>query len=351
MKLVPALGTLVLALAVLVPASGAFGQQFAPIKVPDASPEASVGQTIGLTEVRISYHRPAVNKREIWGKLVPYSEVWRAGANENTTISFSSDVTVAGQKLAAGTYGLHMLPTEKNWTVIFSKMANAWGSFSYDPKEDALRITVTPQPAEFQERLGYSFEDPTDTAAVVAMRWEKVKVAFPIAADTPQVALASIRRELRGLPRFSWQGWNQAAAYCLRADINLDEALQWSDRSLEINQTFSNLRVKAGLLEKKGDTKGAEALRTRSLPLATEAEMNTYGYQLVNQKKMDEAIEAFKKNVKDHPASWNVYDSLAEAYATKGDKKLATDNYSKALSMAPESQKKRITDALAKLKA
>jgi tetratricopeptide (TPR) repeat protein len=351
MKLVQALGRLVLAVAALVPASGAFGQQFTPIKVPDASSEASVGQTIGITEVRISYHRPAVNKREIWGKLVPYNEVWRAGANENTTISFSSDVTVASQKLAAGTYGLHMLPTEKDWTVIFSNMASAWGSFSYDPKEDALRITVTPQPAEFQERLGYAFEDPTDTAAVVAMRWEKVKVAFPVAVDTPQVVLASIRRELRGLPRFSWQGWNQAAAYCLRANVNLDEALQWSDRSLAINENFSNLRVKAGLLEKKGDVKAAEALRARSLPLATENEMNNYGYQLLAQKKMDEAIEAFRKNVKDHSASWNVYDSLAEAYAAKGDKKLATENYNKALSMAPESQKKRITDALAKLKA
>lgn len=183
------------------------------------------------------------------------------------------------------------------------------------------------------------------------MRWEKVKVAFPIAVDTPQVALASIRRELRGLPRFYWQGWNQAAAYCLRANINLDEALQWSDRSLAINENFSNLPVKAGLLEKKGDAKAAEALRARSLQIATETEMNAYGYQLMNQKKMDEAIEAFRKNVKDHPASWNVYDSLAEAYATKGDKKLATENYNKALSMAPESQKKRITDALAKLKA
>ncbi len=349
MKLIPNSLRLVLGLAVLVPACGALGQTFAPIKVPDASPEASVGQTIGLTQVKISYHRPAVNKREVWGKLVPYNEVWRAGANENTTISFSSDVTVGGQKLAAGTYGLHMLPTEKDWMVIFSNMANAWGSFSYDPKEDAARIAVTPQPAEFQERLGYTIEDPTDTGAVAAMRWEKLKVAFPIAVDTPQVVLAAIRRDLRGLPRFFWQGWNQAAAYCLRANVNLDEALQWSDQSIGINENFSNLRVKAGLLEKKGDVKAAEALRARSVPLATETELNAYGYQLMGQKKMDEAIEVFKKNVKDHPASWNVYDSLGEAYATRGDKKLARENYTKALGMAPETQKMRIRDAIAKL--
>jgi tetratricopeptide (TPR) repeat protein len=327
----------------------ALGQAFAPLRVPDASPEASASQTVGVTDVKISYHRPAVNKRKVWGDLVPWNEVWRAGANQNTTISFSSDVTVGGQKLAAGTYGLHMLPTEKDWTVIFSNMADAWGSFSYDPKEDAARITVTPQPAEFQERLGYTFEDPTETAAVVAMRWEKVKVAFPITVDTPQVVLAGIRRELRGLPRFSWQGWNQAAAYCLRAGINTDEALAWSDRSLAIAENFANLRVKAGLLEKKGDAKAAETLRARSLQLATEVDMNNYGYQLMGQKKMDEALDAFRKNVKDHPGSWNVYDSLAEAYANKGDKKLASENYKKALTMAPEDQKKRIQTAIAKL--
>jgi tetratricopeptide (TPR) repeat protein len=337
------------ALVILAASHSALGQAFSPLRVPDASPEASASQTVGVTDIKISYHRPAVNKRKVWGELVPWNEVWRAGANQNTTISFSSDVTVGGQKLAAGTYGLHMLPTEKDWTVIFSNMADAWGSFSYEPKEDAARITVTPQPAEFQERLGYAFDDPTDTSVQAVMRWEKVKVAFPITVDTPQVVLAGIRRELRGLPRFSWQGWNQAAAYCMRAGINTDEALAWSDRSIAMNENFANLRVKAGLLEKKGDAKTAAALRARALQLATEADMNTYGYQLMGQKKMDEAIEVFRKNVKDHPASWNVYDSLAEAYANKGDKKLAAENYNKALSMAPEDQKKRIRAAIAKL--
>jgi tetratricopeptide (TPR) repeat protein len=337
------------ALILLAASHPALGQAFTPLRVPDASPEASASQTVGITDIKISYHRPAVNKRKVWGDLVPWNEVWRAGANQNTTISFSSDVTVGGQKLAAGTYGLHMLPTEKDWTVIFSNMADAWGSFSYDPKEDAARFTVTPQPAEFQERLGYGFDDPTDTSVQAVMRWEKVKVVIPVTVDTPQVVLASLRKDLRGLSRFSWQGWNQAAAYCLRAGINTEEALAWSDRSLAMQQNFTNLRVKAGLLDKKGDAKAAEALRVRSLQIATEAEMNTYGYQLMGQKKMDEALDMFRKNVKDHPASWNVYDSLAEAYANKGDKKLAAENYKKALSMAPEDQKKRIQAAIAKL--
>jgi tetratricopeptide (TPR) repeat protein len=350
-KLVRVFQSLVLFFAVFVIANAALAQGFAPLKTPQASPESEVEQVVGITEIRISYHRPAVNKRKVWGELVPYKEVWRAGANENTTISFSSDVSVGGQKLPAGTYGLHMIPTESDWTVIFSKQNGAWGSFSYDEKEDAARITAKPQTAEFQERLGYTFEDPTDSSVQVAMRWEKVQLAFPVTVDTPQVVVESLRKELRGLGRFFWQGWNQAAAYCLRTNVNLDEALNWANESTKIAENFTNLRTKAALLEKKGDTKTAEALRARSLTLATEVEMNAYGYQLLGQKKTDEAIEAFRKNVKDHPASWNVYDSLAEAYATKGDKKQATELYTKARSMAPESQQKRINDALAKLKA
>src|SRR5260221_6771173 len=238
-------------LVFLAASHSTLGQGFTPLRVPDASPEASASQTVGVTDIKLSYHRPAVNKRKVWGELVPWNEVWRAGANQNTTISFSSDVAVGGQKLAAGTYGLHMLPTEKDWTVIFSRMADAWGSFSYNPKEDAARITVTPQPADFQERLGYSFDDPTDTSVQAVMRWEMMKVVFPITVDTPQVVVASLRRELRGLPRFFWQGWNQAAAYCLRNNVNLDEALEWSNQSVATAETFTNLRTKAGLLEKK----------------------------------------------------------------------------------------------------
>ncbi|MGH9316534.1 MAG: DUF2911 domain-containing protein [Thermoanaerobaculia bacterium] len=342
--------TLRFALPLLLAAAAAGAQ--IPLNFPQASPRATVSQTVGLTDITISYHRPAVNKRKVWGGLVPWNDVWRAGANENTTIAFSTPVLIGGQKLSAGTYGLHMVPTEKDWTIAFSNMSAAFGSFSYDPKEDALRVTVTPQPADFEERLSYTFDDPTETSVVCALRWEKLKVPFRIDVDTPQVVLASIRTQLRGLPRFSWQGWNQAAGYCLRNNINLDEALDWSNRSIAMTETFQNLRVKAGLLEKKGDAKTARELRDKALSIAAEADLNNYGYQLLGEKKTDEAIVIFQRNVKEHPASWNVYDSLAEGYATKGDKKLAADFYTKALGMtADPAQKKRITEALAKLKA
>jgi tetratricopeptide (TPR) repeat protein len=321
------------------------------LNLPQASPKATISQTVGVTEIAINYHRPAVNKRTIWGDLVPYDQVWRAGANENTTITFSSPVTVNGKPLAAGTYGLHMIPSKGgDWTIAFSKVSWAWGSFTYDEKEDALRVTAKPQPAEFQERLSYSFDDPTGRSVDVALRWEKVRVPFTVEIDTPSVVVESLRKELRDLPRFSWQGWNQAAAYCLQNKVNTEEALAWADRSVRMQENFNNLRTKAGLLELKGDTKAATDLRNRSMKIATEADINAYGYQLLGAGKTDEAIEIFRKNVKDHPQSWNVYDSLGEAYDRKGEKKLAIENYQRAQSMAQDpDQKKRISDILTRL--
>jgi tetratricopeptide (TPR) repeat protein len=332
--------------AALLPAAAL--AQLPPLTLPQPSPEATVTQQIGLTDITISYHRPAVNKRTVWGDLVPYDQVWRAGANENTTVTFTSPVTVEGRPLAAGTYGVHMIPTKAQWTVIFSKVSSAWGSFSYDEREDALRVAVTPVEAPFQERLGYTFDDPTGTSVAIVMRWEKLAVPIRVEVDTPSVVVDSLRSELRGLPRFGWQGWNQAAAYCLQADVNLDEAITWADRSIQANENFTNLRTRAGLAEKKGDTAMAASLRNKAMGIATEADINAYGYQLLGQQKVDEAIAMFQKNVRDYPKSWNTYDSLGEAYDIKGEKKLAADNYKKALAMVQDQDNKKRIDGILK---
>jgi hypothetical protein len=326
--------------------------QLPPLTTPQASQKAMVEQTVGLTDITITYHRPGVNGRKIWGGLVPYGDVWRAGANENTTIAFTSPVTVEAQKLAAGTYGLHMIPTEGAWTIIFSNMATAWGSFSYDAKEDAVRVTVTPQQNDMTERLQYTFDEPTDKNVTVSLRWEKLRVPFRVEVDTPNVVLTNIRKELRGLPRFGWQGWNQAATYALRNGGDLDEAMQWADASINLQPTFQNLRTKAAIAEKKGDAKTAADLRARAMSIATEVDINAYGYGLLGEKKYDEAIQTFTKNVTDHPQSWNVYDSLADAYAAKGDKAKAMQNYNRARSLTTDdAQRKRIDAAIKKLNA
>ncbi len=342
---------LLCAAIVLVGATAA--AQTPPLKTPEASPEARLIQTVGLTEIEVSYHRPAVNGRPVWGQLVPYGEVWRAGANENTIVRLSTDAKIAGKPLRAGTYGLHMIPTAKDWTIVFSNVSSAWGSFTYDAKEDALRVTVTPRKVErLEERLAYRFDDPGDKTTTLVLSWEKLEVPVPIEVDTPKIVMASMRAELRGLPNFFWQPWNQAAAYWMNNGGSLDEAMKYVDKSIQLTPAFANTMTKATLLEKKGDMKGAGELRAKALATASEAEVNQYGYALIGQKKLDAAIEVFRKNVQAHPESWNVHDSLGEALLAKGDKTGAEAAYRKALSLVKDdAQKKRIERTLLQLPA
>lgn len=314
---------------------------------PRVSQMASVTQRIGLTDITIKYHRPGINNRVVWGELVPYNQVWRAGANENTTISFSDPVKIQGKDLKAGTYGLHMIPTEGDWTIIFSNNSWSWGSFFYDEKEDALRITVKPVPAENEEWLSYTFENPSRNSATAILRWEKLSVPFTIDLDVDKIVLSHYQKELDALPGFSWQAWNQAANYALQNNASIDEALQWVDRSIQMNRNFQNLWTKAGLIEKKGSNDEADKLRNEAMLIATENDINNLGYQYLFAKEVDKAIETFQKNVKDHPDSWNVYDSLGEGYAVKGEKKLAKEYYTKAYEMVKdETNKTRINNIL-----
>lgn len=339
------LGTLACTLPV------ALAAQVPTLALPKASQRATVTQTVGLTTISLTYDRPAVNNREIWGKLVPYDSVWRAGANENTVIAFSSPVRVGGKELPAGRYGVHMIPTAGDWTIILSSQADAWGSFSYDPKEDVVRLTAVPVEAPFQESLGYTLDDPGTGSVTPTLRWEKLAVPFPVEVDYKQVVVDSLRQQLRGLGRFFWQPWAQAAAWCAGNDVNLAEASNWAQQSIAINENFTNLRLKATLLEKLGDPANAGSLRRRAFELATEPDMNTYGYQLLGEGKVDSAIVVFQKNAKDFPRSWNVYDSLAEAYALKGDKRRARELYGRALAMTKDpAQQQRISGILAGLK-
>jgi tetratricopeptide (TPR) repeat protein len=345
-----AAGAVAIAFAVLTrPAD--LPAQVPNLVLPKASQRATVSQIIGFTEVSMTYDRPLVNQREIWGKLVPYDSVWRAGANENTVIAFSSPVRVGGRDLPAGRYGVHMIPTANEWTVILSKQADAWGSFSYDPKEDAVRLTAVPVAAPFQEALGYTLDDPGSGSVVAALRWEKLMVPFTIEVDHKRVVVDSLRQQLRGLGRFFWQPWTQAAAWCAANDVNLEEAAEWAQSSIAINENFTNLRLKATLLEKMGDATNAAQLRRRSFELAAEPDINAYGYQLLGAGKVDSAIVVFQKNVKDYPRSWNTYDSLGGAYAKKGDKRRAVEQYTKAREMTKDPvQQRRIAGILAGLR-
>jgi tetratricopeptide (TPR) repeat protein len=322
------------------------------LPLPQSSPAAALSQTIGITEVMVSYHRPAVKGRPVWGALVPYGEVWRAGANENTTVMFSKGVKVGGKDVLAGTYGLHMIPTRAEWTIILSKNAASWGSYFYKEAEDALRLTVAPQPGEFCESLQFEFSDLSDSSAVLSLCWEKMRVPIPIAVDTRSQVLTCARDEyLRGMAGFSWQGFNQAAQYALRNGGDLNEALLWANQSAGIAQNFTNLRTRAAVLDALGRGGEAVPLYARAMKVATEAEINMLGYTLMAQSKMKEAIEMFEKNARDYPDSWNVYDSLAEGLEKGGDVKGAIQNYENALTrVTDDANKKRIVAAIKKLR-
>jgi hypothetical protein len=241
---VPAAALLVSLLAAAVSA-----QQ---LNLPRPSPNATVTQTIGVTEVSIHYSRPGVKGRPIWGALVPYGEVWRTGANENTTITFGTPVKIGGTELPAGTYGLQTIPTQDQWTVIFSKDATLWGAFDYKPEHDALRIQVKPRPAaQPVERMRFTFEDVTDNAADVVLAWEKLEVPFTVEVDTPKLAAAAAGEAIR------WQTPYQAANWCIQNDLCLDDAARWLEASIALSPTYANQRAKATLLAKKNDFQGA----------------------------------------------------------------------------------------------
>src|ERR1700692_4071828 len=239
------------------------------LDLPLQSQHAVVMQRIGITDITVNYHRPLANGRPIWGKLVPYGEVWRAGANENTTIAFTDPVTIEGQPLDKGTYGLHMIPGENQWTVIFSKMSTAWGSFSYKQAEDALRVTVKPQTAEFHDALTYDFDDVKPDSTVVTLRWEKVAVPFKVAVKLNDTVDARIHEELRGLNQYYWESWDDVATYYLTNKINLDEALKDEEQSIKTEERFDNLMTKSRILEAMDHKDDATAVRNRALEKAS----------------------------------------------------------------------------------
>ncbi|MBZ5639536.1 MAG: DUF2911 domain-containing protein [Acidobacteriia bacterium] len=247
------------ALALFVPST------FAELKLPRVSQKGTVTQAVGLTDVAITYSRPGVKGREIWGGLVPYDKVWRTGANEATTFSVSKDVTIDGKALPAGTYSLHTIPGKASWTVIFNKKADQWGSYSYDAAQDALRIDTQPTDGPSVEWLTFSFPDVEFDSATVELAWEKVRVTFKIGTDTTKQALADIRQALSGEVK-EWNVPFNAANFAFNANVdNKAEALKWIDQSIAVKENFFNLRLKAQMLAKDGRKAEAVAIAEKAV--------------------------------------------------------------------------------------
>ena len=325
--------------------------QSALLNIPRQSQHAVITQRIGITDITINYHRPLVNGRKVWGDLVPYGQVWRAGANENTTIAFSDPVTIEGQPLDKGVYGLHMIPGENEWTVIFSHAATSWGSFTYKQAEDALRVTVKPQLADMHNALTYDFDKLTPTSAVVELEWEKVAVPFKVDVDVNKIVEASLNRQMRGLAQYTWEGWDDAANYLLAQKTDLDEALKYEDQSIEVEKRFDNLLTKSNILEALNRKDEAESTRKQALALANPLQLHIYARGLQAQKHQDEAFAIFRDNARKHPEEWFVHSGMARIYSSQGKFDDAVKEMNLALAGAPDGQKSYVESLVKRLQS
>lgn len=248
------------------------------LKTPRPSPDATVTQMVGVTEVKIDYSCPGVKGRKIWGELVPFGEIWRTGANEATTITFSDPVKINGNELPAGTYGIHTIPNENEWEFIFSKDTKIDGGSTFNKDKEVLRVKAKPEEHHFMERMTFLFTDVTDNSAAVNLLWDKLKVSFNIETNTQELFLSKAREQL------SWSPTFQAAQYCLTTNTNLEEALKWIEASCLISEVYWNTRVKAQIQNNLGMKN--EAISTMEKAIGLGSKMESAPFDFDNMKAM-----------------------------------------------------------------
>jgi len=332
--------------------------QLLTIPADGGNKKASVSERIGITDVTIHYDRPGVKGREgkIWGALVPpgftdlgfgssKASPWRAGANENTTISFSSDVNIEGQSLPAGKYAFFVAYDPTECTLIFSRNSSSWGSFFYDPKEDVLRVKVKPVSSDkIVEWLKYEFTNQTENGATVTLQWERLAIPFKITVDLDNVQLESFRKELRTDKGFIWETWDQAAQWCVQKNINLQQALLWTDSATNPYfggaESFQALSTKSLVLDKLGRNSESAEIMKKAVSFGNINDIHQYGKQLLAQKKTKEAFDVYKLNYDKHPDQFITAIDLSKAYSAQGNYKKAEEYAKKAQPLAPDNASK-----------
>jgi tetratricopeptide (TPR) repeat protein len=357
------IGTITIIAVFMLFACTGYGQ-IAKTPAAGGNKKASVSERIGITDVLIHYDRPGVKGREdkIWGNVVHYgfadldygtskAAPWRAGANENTTMEFSTDVKIEGKELAAGKYGFFIAMGPEVATLIFSKDNNAWGSFYYDPKDDALRVDVPVKKMNQSiEWLKYEFEGQTDNSAVLSLLWEKVKIPFTISVDLQQTQLEEYRHQFyNGTFYRYWQNMHQAANFCLVNNINLEEGLSWADQSIHTffgEANFLTLTTYAGLLEKAGRKHESDSLMKKALPMGSLLQVNSYGRTLLRLKKYQEAFAIYKMNYEKYPGDIYTNLGMIKGYAALGNKPEALKFVDKAITLAPDQNTKAYLDKM-----
>ena len=337
------------------------------------SPAAFIQQRVGASIVSIDYSRPSVvalsgadRTGHIWGEMVPWDfELqssygnkkplpWRAGANENTVFRISHDAKVEGEDLAAGAYGLFVaMHRDGSATVIFSKDTASWGSFFYEEANDALRVKVNSEEIPLTKRLVYDFHDITKSSCLVALDWEKKRIPFHLTFETDEIVFKGLAEKINSLTKPTWRDYNNPARYCYQNNVHLEEALQWVEKSLELEKNFSNQTLYAGILSKSGKKAEADKLIKGLLKgdEITDENYYSYGQQLIGEKRYDEALDLFKKLGKRWPESWLQYHGAGRTYSAMKDFSRALENEKEALKRAPEANKYFVTRAIQMLEA
>ena len=312
--------------------------------------QSIVSQSIsGVSTVTVRYNSPDVNGRQgkIWGQLVPYGQLWRAGANENTTIQFSTAARVEGHEVPAGTYGLFMIPGETEWTVVLSNTNSAWGAFEYDEKEDLLRFPAKPEPAAFHEYLNFEFTVRQPEYTVLALQWENLAIPFRIEVAAQELVLESFKKQLRGdIGLFFWEGPHQAAKYCLDHNIALDQGLSWVNQSVRIRAQFTNLMTQSELLEKAGRSADAKTAYELAFKVAGPNDLYYHGRSLLEQQQTDQAMAIFQQNFERYGALYVTQLGLGRGYKAKGERTLALQHLQAALQLAELPRQKNSVEAL-----
>ncbi len=318
-----------------------------PITLPDKSQQSIITQRIGYTDITINYHSPGTRGREVWGKMIPYGKVWRAGANENTIFTITDDVEIEGQKLVAGTYGIHLLPEENQWTFIFSKNHTSWGSYFYQEGEDALRVTVPVQNTEDRrEWLSFDFKKRDRGTVSIVLDWADKSAEINLTLNIDELALDNIRKQLRSDAYWEWFSWCQAADYCAEYKINTREALEWVDKSIQLQENFSNWDVKAKLLKQLSEDAAAEKAIERAIAVGSYVYLERYGRRLLKEKNYDKAEYVFGQSIKKNSTYWRAHFNRGNALKALERKKEARKAFKLALKYSPEDKKGQIQNSL-----
>jgi hypothetical protein len=347
-----------LALAAALPAAA----QSVTLPPSGDNQKASVTQQVGLVKVTVDYSSPDVHapdgtdrRGKIWGGLVGYGWQeegfgtcgkqcpWRGGANENTVFTTSHDIQVEGQPLAAGRYGLHFVPGEKEWIAIFSKNSTSWGHYTYSESEDALRVTVRPEKAPYREWLSYDFTDRQGDKATLALAWEELAVPIRIAVpNATELYAENLRRELRSAPGFTAEGWQQSAQYLVDQKVHLDWAEAWAQNAVSLpfigKERFDTLKTLAAVQEASGKVAEAKATMAKALahPTASPTDYYQYARPMIREGKAAEALALFQQAAKRFPGAWPTDVGIARSYSALGKYKEALKHAKAALAIAPD---------------